>query len=114
MKNIKIFSLDEPGFKVAHSFENWQIGVIRYANGLEKASIERLEKHSLTDEDFILLNGEASLFIGEELKETIMKSGFIYNIPKNTWHTISLSKDATVLVFENANTEICDKIKFIE
>ena len=28
--------------------------------------------------------------------------------------TITLSKDASVLVFENANTEIYDKIKFID
>lgn len=113
MKKIQIMHSDKSGFDVLHCFGSWQVGMIKYAEGLEKASLGRLEKHESTDELFVLLKGEASLFVGEELNETLMKQGFVYNIPKGLWHTVTLSKEAIVIVFENAHTETTDKIKLI-
>lgn len=113
MKEIQVLNSDKNGFDVLHCFDSWQVGMIKYADGLEKASLERLEKHESTDELFVLLKGKASLFVGEELKETFMQQGFVYNVPKGLWHTITISKDANVIVFENAHTETADKVKLI-
>ena len=33
-----------------------------------------------------------------------MEPMVVYNIPKGEWHHITVSRDATVLVVENANT----------
>ena len=112
MSDIQVFSSSKNGFEVIHSFDGWQIGMIRYSDILKKASKERLEKHELTDEAFVLLEGEASIYVGIELKKTEMKTGFVYNIPKNMWHTITLSEDACVIVIENIKTEIYDKNPF--
>ena len=112
MNDVQILCSNKSGFDVLHRFEGWQIGEIKYHDGLEKATLERLEKHNTTDEIFVLLFGNASLYIGKELKETQLKQGCVYNVPKGVWHTITLSKDAKVIVFENVYTEVNDKVKF--
>lgn len=110
MSDIQILSSSQKGFDVVLSFDGWQIGMIRYSDVLKKATKERLEKHELTDEAFVLLKGKASIYVGIELEKTEMKTGFVYNIPQNVWHTITLSEDACVIVMENIKTEIHDKI----
>ncbi|MEW6092707.1 MAG: hypothetical protein AB1531_01965 [Chloroflexota bacterium] len=42
-----------------------------------------------------------------------MEPGVIYNMKKRTWHTVVLSRDASVLIMENAdtgghNTQTCE------
>jgi mannose-6-phosphate isomerase-like protein (cupin superfamily) len=97
-------------FKAILDFENWRIGICRYSKRF--SVFDRLERHLLTDEAFILLDGQATLFTeNEEIK---MEKCIIYNIPKGEWHHVVLSPDASVMVVENSNT--CDEnseIKFI-
>ncbi len=97
-------------FKVAMEFEEWKIGLLRYSKRF--SVFDRLERHLLTDEAFILLDGEAVLYTDTE--EERMQKCVVYNIPKAVWHHIVVSKDATVMVVENKST--CDantEIKFI-
>ena len=97
---IEKFSFLGEGFQVAMTFENWRIGLLRYSERFSKLS--RLERHLLTDEAFILLSGKATLYTDKEQVE--MKTNIVYNIPKAEWHHIIVSKDATVMVVENAST----------
>jgi hypothetical protein len=97
-------------FSVAMQYEGWKIGLLRYSERFSK--FDRLERHLLTDEAFILLNGTATLYTDTEVVE--MEKCVVYNIKKAGWHHITVSKDATVMVVENSNT--CDEnteIKFI-
>ncbi len=97
-------------FKVAMQFENWKIGLLRYSKRF--SSFDRLERHLLTDEAFILLDGEAILYTDTENVQ--MKKCVVYNIPRAVWHHIVVSKDATVMVVENSSTcEENTEIKFI-
>lgn len=59
------------------------------------------ERHMKSDELFALLQGEATLFIGEEGREVRMEKGRIYNVRSGTWHQIVAEKDSRVLVIEN-------------
>ena len=107
---IEKFSFLGKDFQVAMTFENWKIGLLRYSERFSK--FDRLERHLLTDEAFILLSGEATLYTDKEQVE--METNIVYNIPKAEWHHITVSKDATVMVVENAST--CDdntEIKFL-
>ncbi|MBR1968182.1 MAG: hypothetical protein IKA11_02155 [Clostridia bacterium] len=107
---IEKFSFTGEDFKVAMSFESWKIGLLRYSQRFSK--FDRLERHLLTDEAFILLSGTAVLYTDKEQIE--MQQNIVYNIPKAEWHHITVSKDATVMVVENAST--CDdntEIKFL-
>ncbi|MBR2499154.1 MAG: hypothetical protein IKB67_05530 [Clostridia bacterium] len=108
---IEKYSFKGEDFAVAMQFENWKIGLLRYSKRF--SVFDRLERHMLTDEAFILLDGEAELFTDTE--SVVMEKCVVYNIPKAVWHHIVVSKDATVMVVENAST--CDEnteIKFIK
>ena len=59
------------------------------------------ERHFKSDELFALLQGEATLFIGEEGREVKMEKGKLYNVRRGTWHQIVAEKDSRVLVIEN-------------
>ena len=58
----------------------------------------------LTDEIFMLLEGEATLLVGETPEFIKMQKNVMYNVPKSEWHAIKVSKDALVLVVENNDT----------
>lgn len=108
---IEKFNFTGEDFKVAMQFEGWKIGFLRISKRF--SVFDRLERHLLTDEAFILLSGSAVLYTDKEQME--MLPCFVYNVPKGEWHHITVSPDATVLVVENSNT--CDEnteIKFIK
>ena len=88
------------GFQVLKEFEGWKIGYLRYNDRFSK--FDQLERHLETDEVFVLLEGEATLYTEDE--ERFMEKSVLYNIPKGVWHHIVVSEDATVMVVENSNT----------
>ena len=97
-------------FCVVKQFEGWKIGFLRYSQRF--SSFDRLERHMLTDEAFILLEGEATLYTDTESVK--MQKNVVYNIPKGGWHHITVSLDATVMVVENSSTsQENTQIKFI-
>ena len=92
------------------TFENWKIGLLRYSERFSK--FDRLERHLLTDEAFILLDGSATLY--SETEKVEMEKCVVYNFKKGEWHHITVSKDATVMVVENSNTSSENtEIKFL-
>ncbi len=87
-------------FRVLHSFEGWKIGFLRYSDRFSEYA--QSERHLNTDEAFVLLEGEAVLYSGDEVCG--MEKNVVYNIPKGVWHHITVSRDATVMVVENSDT----------
>lgn len=87
-------------FKSVMTFGGWKIGLLRYSERFSKFGV--LERHLLTDEAFILLSGAATLYTDTEIEE--MQKNVVYNVPKGVWHHIVVSRDATVMVVENADT----------
>jgi len=69
-----------------------------------------MERHIMTDEVFVLLCGKGVLMIGgnggqvDRIRPQVMEPGEIYNVKRNAWHTILLSRDASVLLVENNDT----------
>lgn len=105
---VKRFSGE--GFKPLVSFESWRVAVLRYMDKLHPDKLVEMERHITTDEVFILTRGKAMLVLGgnqpsvREILPVIMDPGEIYNVKKNTWHTIILSRDAHIIIVENADT----------
>ena len=64
-----------------------------------------VERHTMTDEVFVLLHGTATLYIGKEHRGVEMEPYKIYNVTKGTWHNIVVSVDAGVLIAENSDTD---------
>jgi hypothetical protein len=69
-----------------------------------------MERHTETDEVFVLLRGQGVLILGGRgaqvdcIYPQVMEHGKIYNVKRNAWHTILLSRDASVLLVENNDT----------
>ena len=97
---IEKYEFSGEDFKVMLQFEGWKIGFLRYSDRFSE--FKQVERHLRTDEAFILLDGKAVLYTENERCE--MKKCTLYNIPKGVWHHIVVSRDATVMVVENADT----------
>lgn len=99
---IQIKEHTEAGFAKIVIFDTWRVAMIHYADIYDEKNIHRYERHMLTDEVFVLLEGSATLIV-DGVKYP-MEKGKLYNVEKATWHAIFVSKDASVLIVENANT----------
>lgn len=109
---LDIIEYDGEGYQPLVDFGTWRVAFLRFIDELIPENIHRLERHVETDEVFVLLGGQAVLFLGEgeheieTLHPYRMQPGKLYNVRKNAWHTCVLSRDATVLLVENNNTSI--------
>jgi hypothetical protein len=93
-------------------YNDWRVAVLRYIEELHPDNIDKMQKHSETDEVFVLLKGRCILFFGEgdiqihTIYAQDMEPLKIYNVKRNSWHTHTLSEDATVLIVENRDTNL--------
>ena len=107
---LEIHSFEGLGYKPLIDYGTWRVAVLRYIDDLIPNQIERAERHNETDEVFVLLDGKAVLFNGEgdqqitALHPQVLRPGKMYNVKRHTWHTVVLSKDASILLVENQDT----------
>ena len=82
----------------------WTLASLNWAPRFDESNLCELERHNLTDETFVLLQGSATLIVGEKAERIEMLPLKYYNVRAGIWHHIVVSEDARVLVAENANT----------
>jgi hypothetical protein len=98
------------GYKPMIDFKSWRVAILRYCEELEIQNLKTMQKHNESDEVFVLLNGNCTLFSGGkgdtigEMDTVAMESLKLYNVKQGTWHTHTLDKEATVLIVENQDT----------
>ena len=103
---IGVFEHTGEGYLPLVDFQGWRVAILRHDERFAK--LTGLERHLETDEVFVLLNGGAALIVEQEngIREWKMECGKVYNVPRNIWHHIVVTPDASVLVVENSNTSI--------
>lgn len=107
---IEIAKFPDFGYMPIIDFESWRVAVLKFCDDLIPANIVSLQKHMLTDEVFVLINGTCNLYsagtaeIPGVIEKTPMEKHKGYNVKKGVWHTHTLSEDAEVLIVENQNT----------
>ena len=107
---LQVHSYEGQGFQPLVTFNNWQVAVLNYLDKIHPEHNNSMERHKKTDEVFALMKGWGILIIGgngqtvEGVYPQVMEIGKVYNVRVNTWHTILLSKDASVLIMEESNT----------
>ncbi|MBQ4110373.1 MAG: cupin domain-containing protein [Clostridia bacterium] len=106
MKELEIFEYEGAGYDRTMNFETWRVAIANFGEKFDREIYDKLERHLLTDEVFVLLSGSASLIIGKDMKEYVLEPGKIYNVKKGVWHNVLLEKDAKVLIVENHNTSL--------
>lgn len=97
---VEIRSFTGEDFQVMTEFEGWKVGFLRCSGRF--SSLTGMERHLLTDEAFVLLEGSATLYVEQNV--IVMEKCTVYNVKRGVWHHIVVSGDATVLVVENSST----------
>ena len=108
---LEIRDYDGDGYQQLVDYGAWRVAFLRYLDALQPDRIDSMERHTETDEVFVLLNGRGMLIMGGnqaqvgEIHSQVMECGKVYNVKRSAWHTILLSRDATVLLVENRDTD---------
>lgn len=109
-KMLEIRDFQGEGYQPLVDYGDWRVAILRFLDGLQPERIDQMERHTETDEVFVLLRGQGVLILGGTDKEIeaiypqVMDQGILYNVKRNAWHTVLLSQDASVLLVENNNT----------
>lgn len=107
---IEIKGFEGQGYRPLVSYGKWRVAALRYLDEIAPDRINSMERHTATDEVFLLVTGIGMLALGgnqtmvDEIQTIVMKIGEVYNIKKDSWHNIILSEDAHVIVVENDDT----------
>jgi mannose-6-phosphate isomerase-like protein (cupin superfamily) len=86
------------------------VALMNYTADLTPDKIIRMQKHTETDEVFVLLAGRCILFLGEgedavtSVHAVDMEPNKLYNVKRGAWHSHTFSEDAKVLIVENRDT----------
>lgn len=101
-KGLEIKEFTGRGYKGVHVFKTWRVAFLTQDEEYTKNTY--IERHMESDEVFVLLQGEATLFIGKEREPVAMEKNKIYNVTAGTWHSIECDEQASVLIIENDDT----------
>ena len=107
---VTITSYDGPGTGGVVESHGWSVLLLNYLPRLQPIRIRDMQKHTNTDECFILLQGKALLFTadGEDMPDRVqcdvLETGRIYRVPQGIWHAPAMTEDAKILLVEGNNT----------
>lgn len=108
---MEVLSFDGIGYQPIIHCRGFRVAMLNYHPELEVENISNFQQHNLTDEAFILLSGSCTLFLAEDesiekVHGVALEPGKIFNVKQGTYHTHTLSEDASVLIVEADDT--CD------
>ena len=107
---IEVREHNEPDYKPLVDYQSWRVALMNYTDDLTPDKINRMQKHTETDEVFVLMTGRCILFIGEgeesvtNVHAVDMEPYKLYNVKCGVWHSHTFSEDARVLIVENRDT----------
>lgn len=107
MKLYEIHEFNGIGYQKLFHYGAWRIAILNYIDELECENITRFQAHLLTDEAFVLLEGNATLFFLNEnnkIEAVKLEKNKILNVKKGIYHNHTLSKDCKLLIIENEDT----------
>ena len=130
MNGIDEYEYRGDGYMRQVNGAKWTLAALNYAERFDEKNIVDLERHNLTDETFVLLEGEATLLTcaaaGRTAKRSETAEGCenvsgapraavavervpmvplrYYNVRAGIWHNIIVKPGTRCLVAENANT----------
>jgi hypothetical protein len=115
---LEISSYEGIGYQPLVDYGDWRVAILNYLDNVRPDLNNIMERHTETDEVFVLLRGKGVMLMGgngpqaDRVEPEVMAPGKLYNAKRNAWHTILMSRDASVLLVENkdtgdANSEHC-------
>lgn len=103
---VEVLDWEGRGFRPLVEFGNWTVALMNWEPRFDLAGVGDVERHTETDEVFFLTHGYSVLFIAseDEIQAFDMKPGVVYNVKKDTWHSVIGTKDTTWLIVESNDT----------
>ncbi len=106
------FSFEGEGMQRVYENENWTVGIKNWKPANDISGIDCLERHNLTDELFVLIEGSCTLLSANEengelvLQAVKMEPDRVYQIPATLWHNTVTEKDTKMILIENSSTSM--------
>ena len=106
----EFYERDKEGYQALVHTDKWKVALLGWAERFDRATPVVLERHHLTDETFLLLQGEAWMIEAgngpKPTKPVVTKLVplKICNVPKDVWHHVHVSRDGVVTITENEDT----------
>lgn len=110
-QGLEVFEYNKQGYMPLVYSNGWMVALLNYEPIMAVEKAVDIERHNQTDEVFILLAGEAALYLVKEdqpLDVVELKPGRIYNVLKGTWHNLLATPDATFAIVEDLDTDKFD------
>ena len=109
---MKILEYEYAGEGMHRVFENekWTVGIKNWKPANDITGIDCLERHNLTDELFVLVEGSCTLVFANETEAGLqfeavkMERDKVYNIPATLWHNTVTCKDTKMILIEDSST----------
>lgn len=108
--SANVYSHDGEGIRCVYGNGSWVVCIKNWKPDNDIKSIERLEVHHATDEQFIMISGKAVLLAAAREQDAFridvipMEAGKVYNIPQGTWFNTVARKDARMAYVQDAGT----------
>lgn len=106
----EILDCGPEGYSPLVDHGSWRVASLRPVFPLPPEQLELVERHTESDEVFVLLEGKVVLVIAGHgpkpglIQPLEMERGKVYNVRRDTWHTALLRRESLVLVVENRDT----------
>ena len=107
---LAIRQFEGEGYKPLIDFKSWRVAILRWAPFMVVEKLDSMERHTQTDEVFVLLHGQASIVLGgnqgkvDRVYVQEMEARKLYNVKQNAWHAVVMSQDGVILIIEESNT----------
>ena len=103
IEGLEVHAFQGEQYRPLMSYCSWRVAMLNH--GPKFAAPTCLERHRNTDEAFVLLDGVATLLVGESAARVAMEKFKVYNVRRGTWHNIETAPGAKCLVVENDDTD---------
>ncbi len=110
---LEIYGHQGEGIGGAAAFEGWEVLILNYLPRLAPRAVMDMQRHTETDEMFILSQGRAILFLagdgdepGDRLEAAALEQGRVYRVRRNVWHTQVMTPEAKLFLVENRDTVV--------
>ncbi|MCF7932850.1 MAG: hypothetical protein K9K93_06755 [Acholeplasmataceae bacterium] len=118
MSDVEQFAFEYPGYQKLFHFNSWRVAMLNHIHELEQNEITYVEAHLLSDEAFVLLEGDCTVVIATVKNDLVtdfkvfpLEKHRVLKVRKGVYHTQVLSLDAKVLIIEEESTDHTNSVR---
>ncbi len=102
-QRVDQLTYEEADFQPVVEYGDWLVALMNWSPRFDLSGWGVLERHTSTDEVFVLQRGQGVLFIEADagLECVEMTPGVVYNVTAGTWHNVIGTRDVQWLIVES-------------